>query len=153
MGVIAGITQGVLDPAKADLAGFPNGRRPGDDVVDIALRVVMGKLLPPASAPVGDAPLTDGALVNASFFSNQFPYLASPLAGSPNDLSITIRPQVSPTAQSAFKAVTGRFDPATRQLTVSVPAGDSALLGVAADAKAALADPKAGDGTLTATVK
>jgi hypothetical protein len=27
-----------------DLAGFPNGRRPADDVVDIALRVVMGAL-------------------------------------------------------------------------------------------------------------
>ena len=29
-----------------DLAGFPNGRRPGDDVVDIALRAVEGILLP-----------------------------------------------------------------------------------------------------------
>ncbi len=27
--------------AAGDIAGFPNGRRPGDDVVDIALRVVM----------------------------------------------------------------------------------------------------------------
>jgi hypothetical protein len=27
-----------------DLAGFPNGRRPGDDVVDIVLRVAMGRL-------------------------------------------------------------------------------------------------------------
>ena len=27
-----------------DLGGFPNGRRPGDDTVDIALRVVMGAL-------------------------------------------------------------------------------------------------------------
>ena len=30
-----------------DLAGYPNGRRPGDDVVDIALRVVMGGLCHP----------------------------------------------------------------------------------------------------------
>ena len=30
-----------------DLAGFPNGRRPGDDTVDIALRVVMGRLCYP----------------------------------------------------------------------------------------------------------
>ncbi len=29
-----------------DPAGFPNGRRPGDDVVDIELRVAMGYLLP-----------------------------------------------------------------------------------------------------------
>ena len=27
-----------------DLAGFPNGRRPGDDTVDLALRVMMGRL-------------------------------------------------------------------------------------------------------------
>ncbi len=33
MGVIGG-----------DLAGYPNGRRPGDDVVDISLRVLMGNL-------------------------------------------------------------------------------------------------------------
>ena len=36
-----------------DTAGFPNGRRPGDDVVDMALRVVMGVLLPAAQAPSG----------------------------------------------------------------------------------------------------
>ena len=33
--------------AGGDLAGFPNGRRPGDDTVDIALRVVMGALCYP----------------------------------------------------------------------------------------------------------
>jgi hypothetical protein len=68
LGVVAGFTAGVLDPAQADLAGFPNGRRPGDDVVDIALRVVMGKLLLPADAPIGDAPLTDGAYIDAKMF-------------------------------------------------------------------------------------
>ena len=35
-----------------DMAGFPNGRRPGDDVVDIALRAVEGILLP--GHPAGD---------------------------------------------------------------------------------------------------
>ena len=49
-----------------DNAGFPNGRRPGDDVVDIALRAEMGVLLPPAQAPSGGLPYTDGALVNAT---------------------------------------------------------------------------------------
>ena len=54
-----------------DLAGFPNGRRPGDDVVDAELRVAMGVLCvatgandtfkvgcKPADAPAGSAPLT-----------------------------------------------------------------------------------------------
>ena len=36
-----------LGVLAGDNAGFPNGRRLSDDVVDIALRVVMGVLLPP----------------------------------------------------------------------------------------------------------
>lgn len=83
--------------AGDDLAGFPNGRRPGDDVVDIALRVVMGRLchpIPvagestdlglcaPEDANVGTVPFTDGAPVNASMMMTSFPYLASPIAGS-----------------------------------------------------------------------
>ena len=51
-------------------------------MVDIALRVVMGYLLPPASAPSGQLPFTDGANVDASKFGDTFPYLASPTPGS-----------------------------------------------------------------------
>lgn len=72
-----------LNNPGCDPAGFPNGRRPGDDVVDIELRVAMGYLLPPAVAPAGQLPLTDGATVNAGMFDNAFPYLTTPLAGSP----------------------------------------------------------------------
>jgi hypothetical protein len=83
--------------AGNDLAGFPNGRRPGDDVVDIALRVVMGALchpIPvngeptnlglcePSDANVGTVPFTDGAPINASMMMTTFPYLATPIAGS-----------------------------------------------------------------------
>ena len=82
-----------------DLAGFPNGRRPGDDTVDIALRVVMGRLchdIPvggvptnlglcePGDAPVGTAPFTDGAPISAMELQNAFPYLNDPIPGSPN---------------------------------------------------------------------
>jgi len=66
-----------------DVAGFPNGRRPGDDVVDIAIRVVMGYLLPESDAPVGQAPFTDNAFIDDSFFDASFPYLLPPLPGSP----------------------------------------------------------------------
>ena len=76
--------QNNLGVIGGDVAGFPNGRRPGDDVVDIALRVVMGKLLPPADAPSGQLAFTDGALVDASRFATAFPYLRTPLPGSPN---------------------------------------------------------------------
>ncbi|WP_226783070.1 DUF4331 domain-containing protein [Oceaniglobus trochenteri] len=93
-----------------DLAGFPNGRRPGDDTVDIALRVVMGALChpvplgaelqfpnavedtesdfvnlglcDPADAPVGNAAFTDGAPILASELPAAFPYLNTPLPGA-----------------------------------------------------------------------
>ena len=67
-----------------DPAGFPNGRRPGDDVVDIELRVAQGFLLPLADAPSGQLPYTDGALVDSTQFDTTFPYLKTPLPGSPN---------------------------------------------------------------------
>lgn len=71
-----------------DNAGFPNGRRPGDDVVDIALRVVMGRLCilnigcKPTDAPSGSIDFTDGAYLDSTFFDNTFPYLKTPLPGS-----------------------------------------------------------------------
>ncbi len=86
-------SQSRLGALGGDNAGFPNGRRPGDDVVDIELRVAMGALCHafpgafgcgPADAPSGTLPFTDGALVNASFFTTTFPYLNTPLRGSPN---------------------------------------------------------------------
>lgn len=95
-----------------DLAGFPNGRRPGDDTVDIALRVMMGALCHPVplgaelgvadavedtdsdlinlglcapeDAPVGNTPFIDGAPISAAELQNRFPYLNTPLPGATN---------------------------------------------------------------------
>ena len=72
-----------LTNTGCDPAGFPNGRRPGDDVVDITLRVAMGYLLPAAVAPAGQLPFTDQATGSAALFDTQFPYLRAPLPGSP----------------------------------------------------------------------
>jgi hypothetical protein len=80
-------SQSNLGALGGDLAGFPNGRRPGDDVVDIELRVAMGALLPAEAAPSGSLPFTDGAYVDASFFDVTFPYLKTPIPGSPSELS------------------------------------------------------------------
>lgn len=82
---VPAVDQQPLAVLAGDLAGFPNGRRPGDDVVDIALRVMMGVLLTDEDAPSGQLDYTDGAYVDASFFSQRFPYLVTPLAGSPNE--------------------------------------------------------------------
>jgi hypothetical protein len=77
----AATSQSPLGALAGDTAGFPNGRRPGDDVVDIELRVAMGALLSPADAPSGQLPYTDGVEVKASQFRNTFPYLQTPLPG------------------------------------------------------------------------
>ncbi len=74
--------QSRLGVLGGDLAGYPNGRRPGDDVVDMSLRVVMGALLDPAVAPAGGLPLTDGAFVDSSAFDATFPYLRTPFPGA-----------------------------------------------------------------------
>lgn len=83
-----------------DLAGFPNGRRPGDDVTDIVLRVAMGRLCYPVpingtdtdlglcspdDAPVGQVAFTDGAPISARDLMASFPYLNTPIPGSPSE--------------------------------------------------------------------
>lgn len=78
-----------LGVAVGDNAGFPNGRRPGDDTVDVALRVSMGVLChlnlglcTPADATSGALAYTDGADQNAAQFDAVFPYLTTPVSGS-----------------------------------------------------------------------
>jgi len=71
-----------------DNSGFPNGRRPGDDVIDIGLQVLMGALCNlnlfcnPSNAPVGNVAFYDGSPVSATDFLDVFPYLNTPYPGS-----------------------------------------------------------------------
>ena len=60
----------------------PRGRRPEDDVVDIALRVMMGYLLPMADAPSGQLAFTDATLQEDAQFDATFPYLRTPRPGA-----------------------------------------------------------------------
>ena len=97
-----------MSPAGTDFAGFPNGRRPKDDVVDIALVAMLGGLcmangdgdtlklnsIPgvpgvtsackPSSVPAGAASLDvhDGVDQAVVPFLPGFPYLNTPLPGS-----------------------------------------------------------------------
>jgi len=95
-----------LGVLAGDNAGFPNGRRPVDDVVDIELRVAEGVLCSSAlkcgtqtSDPNKGTPYTDGARAAGAVASaavvtgavdptdvylDVFPYLATPVPGSPN---------------------------------------------------------------------
>ena len=61
-----------LGVLAGDFGGFPNGRRPVDDVVDIASRVVGGILLD--SKKFG-TPIGDGVNTNPEGLNNSFPYV------------------------------------------------------------------------------
>ena len=78
-------TGAMVNPANpgCDVAGFPNGRRPGDDVTDVALRVAMGYLAPTGDAPSGALPFVDGAFLAPTSFRATFPYLNTPAPGAP----------------------------------------------------------------------
>ena len=95
--VTAVAAQNPLGVAAGDNAGFPNGRRPADDVVDLSLRVSMGALCVltgpndtfrlgcrPADAPGGGLALTDGVRKTAANYGVAFPYLTTPLPGNSN---------------------------------------------------------------------
>lgn len=87
--------QSPLGVAAGDNAGYPNGRRPGDDVTDLSIRVAMGALCvltgtadkfqlgcKPSDAPSGGAAFTDGVRKTAADFKSAFPYLNTPLPGN-----------------------------------------------------------------------
>lgn len=61
-----------------DSAGFPNGRRPQDDVVDIALRSLGGILV---DAKKFGTPLGDGVNVSSSPLQATFPFLGAAYSG------------------------------------------------------------------------
>ncbi|MDP3824798.1 MAG: DUF4331 domain-containing protein [Burkholderiales bacterium] len=90
-------SQNALGVAGGDLAGFPNGRRPADDVVDLSLRVAMGALCvltgatdtlkvgcKPSDALAGGLALTDGVRKTSANYGVTFPYLTTPLPGNFN---------------------------------------------------------------------
>jgi hypothetical protein len=125
--------QNQLGVIAGDNAGFPNGRRPGDDVVDVALRVMMGVLLPTNVAPSGQLPFTDGALVTANMFQQVFPYINPPLAGSPNDLSVNVTMQQSGNVGGPFANVASKYNNSTGKLSTSPTGGNAGFYRVKSD--------------------
>ena len=61
-----------------DIAGFPNGRRPIDDVVDIASRAVAGILVDPVKY---GAAIGDGVNINENGYGTTFPYVTPANSG------------------------------------------------------------------------
>lgn len=85
-------SQNRLGVIAGDLAGYPNGRRVGDDIPDITARVAAGVLLPGNACAGGTAncnqapnnQLGDGVTQNDKPFRTTFPYLSSPWDGYSN---------------------------------------------------------------------
>jgi hypothetical protein len=66
-----------------DVSGYPNGRRVGDDVIDISLRVVLGGTpFTPAFNVAPNNSVGDGVSGNEQPYLTRFPYLASPNQGN-----------------------------------------------------------------------
>jgi len=75
-----------LGLAAGDAAGFPNGRRPNDDVVTVELRAIAGLLLPLVdksfTPDAAASAVTDGTTVKKNARgTNKFPYLNLPGGG------------------------------------------------------------------------
>jgi hypothetical protein len=76
MGVAPAASPNRMGVLGGDLAGFPNGRRLGDDVIDATLQVAEGVLLP--GHDKGADGLGDGVNANDHAFRSTFPYVALP---------------------------------------------------------------------------
>ena len=91
LGIPPAETENRFGVIGGDLAGFPNGRRLGDDVVDIELQVVAGFL------KGNKVPLGDGVDQNDKKFLSAFPYVPGPTSGFDSAPSDRIEPAHEPT--------------------------------------------------------
>jgi hypothetical protein len=87
-----------------DNSGFPNGRRLADDVIDIALQVVMGEL---KNSPND---LGDAVDANDLDFVSAFPYVALPHSGSDVATTEVADPAASTNAPTGNAAATTADD-------------------------------------------
>lgn len=91
LGIAPSATPSRLGLLGNDFAGFPNGRRVFDDVVDIELRASLGGTpFTPAFNVAPNNAVGDGVSTNEQPFLTRFPYLAPPNPGN------TPRPANSP---------------------------------------------------------
>ena len=82
LAIMPATTPNRLGVVGGDLAGFPNGRRLADDVLDITLQAAEGILLP--NPPAAVAGLGDAVNTNQVAFRTAFPYVALPNQDSVN---------------------------------------------------------------------
>jgi hypothetical protein len=105
-----------------DKAGFPNGRRLADDVIDISIQVVEGELV---GSPND---LGDGVSANDVPFETAFPYLALPHSGSD---TIALGTTVAQPAPSAAPPGTATAAPAkSKGVSSGAAAGIAIAVGI-----------------------
>jgi hypothetical protein len=97
LGVPPSATPNRFGVLAKDIAGFPNGRRLTDDVVDIELRVIAGALLTPEQGGK-QIPLGDGVDQNDKPFRSTFPYVALPDSAFDSQLK-RVKPTHAPVPQ------------------------------------------------------
>jgi hypothetical protein len=110
---------GVLD---GDNAGFPNGRRLSDDVLDIALQVVEGELLGQKND------LGDAVNENDQKFGKSFPYVALPTSGSRGPLAKANDTKGSSLLNGGAAVADSSSDSNTTLIVSAVAAGSGVLL-------------------------
>ncbi|NWF29490.1 DUF4331 domain-containing protein [Streptomyces sp. PKU-EA00015] len=106
---------GVLD---GDNAGFPNGRRLTDDVLDIALQVVEGELVG------SENDLGDAVDANDKEFGHSFPYVALPASGSDTRTAADAKTKSATGLTGGASGLTGSWSDST----VLAAGGAGALL-------------------------
>ncbi len=117
-----------------DVAGFPNGRRLKDDVIDVSLRVVAGVLLGPPFSTGINAQLGDAVQRNDKEFASTFPYMAAPNEGYTNThgtiVAITSQGQnINPTGYDLLQNYPNPFNPST-QIKYNLTKADDVVLKV-----------------------
>jgi len=86
MGIAPSAHPSPLGVLGGDAAGFPNGRRLGDDVTDIELRALAGATpFTPAFNVFPNNKLGDGVNANDEPFLSSFPYVGTPHQGYASD--------------------------------------------------------------------
>ncbi|MDP3713658.1 MAG: DUF4331 domain-containing protein [Mycobacteriales bacterium] len=113
-----------LGVVAGDNAGFPNGRRLGDDVVDIALQVLEGLLVPDQDPAVKKAVsgLGDAVSKNDVSYLGVFPYIGDPHTGS------DLRQGASPVSfTQSFTSAGGKVTAQVTGISPAAPGGFAVL--------------------------
>ncbi len=88
LGIPASATPNRFGVIGGDNAGYPNGRRLADDVVDIDLQVVAGILVG------NEVPLGDGVDADSKGFLDEFPYVNTPDSGFDSNPGQFVQPAI-----------------------------------------------------------